>query len=331
MDLKRYLPDIRSSGLLWAAAAFVTLSACNALTLIPGRDNAIAEISSNPLGPVLAILIYDTPYTIAGILGLIILFSPVLFGTYVPARRRLSTFFWTASIIIAVVSGLIWDRFYAPPGVIGVGSSAAAIAGQAIVTVLAVFGLLKLWRQDTRKLGRMSSYWWHAYGVIYATLILTTIWFVVFLQSIFVPTELYNWRVHEFAFLIAIGATAVYGCANWSALGLDGKIRVDESLLNFHFDDLNDRFPSALPKLKVVFARLPSGSSAEFNPDRREILMQDSFRGVEYFPAAKQVDGALLHAMVHAALHYSGKTDGTPEAKAELDALAKQVGANAEA
>lgn len=333
MDIKQYIPDIRSSGLFWVAAAFLTLSVCNALTLIPGRDNAIADISANPLGPVLAVLIYDTPYTIAGLLGLIMLFSPVLFGTYVPARRRLSMFFWTASITIAVVSGLIWDRFYAPPGVIGVGSSAAAIAGQAIVTVMAVFGLLRLWRQDTRKLGRMSSYWWHAYGVIYATLILTTIWFVVFLQSIFVPTELYNWRVHEFAFLIATGVTTAYGCANWSALGLDGKVRVDETLLNFHFDDLNDRFPDPLPKLKVVFAHLPPNSPAGFFPERGEIRMPYSYQGVEYFQAVKQVDGALLNAMVHAAVHYSAKssTPGTRDAKADFEALAKQVGADPEA
>ena len=332
LDIKSYFADLRSSGLFWVAAVLVVLSVVNLLTLIPGRDNAISYVTSNPAGPVLAVLIYDTPYTIAGLLGLVMIFGAVLFGTYVPQRRRLSVFFISASLVIAVISGLIWDKFYATPGVIGVGSSAVAIAGQAIVAVLAAFGLLRLWRQDTRKLGRMSSYWWHAIALIYVTLILTTVWFVVFLQSIFVPTLLYNWRVHEFAFVIAVGATLVYEGVNWSALGLDGKVRVDETLLNYHFDDLNDRFARPLPKLKVVFAKLPADSPGEFRPDLAEILMPDSYEGVEYFGDAKRIDGALLHAMVHAALYYSSRPwkHGTPEAKEGFEELAGSVGASPE-
>jgi hypothetical protein len=332
LDLKSYFGDLRSSGLLWVAAPLVVLSVVNVLTLIPGRDNAISYISTSPAGPVLAVVIYDTPYTIAGLLGLVMIFGPVLFGTYVPQRRSLSAFFISSSLIIAVVSGLIWDEFYAPRGVFGVGSSAVAIAGQATVAVLAAFGLLKLWRQDTRKLGRMSSYWWHAFALIYVTLILTTVWFVVFLQSIFVPTQLYNWRVHEFAFVIAVGATLVYVGVNWSAMGLDGRVRVDETLLNYHFDDLNDRFVQPLPKLKVVFAGLPAGSPAEFRPDVAEILMPDSYRGEEYFGEAKRVDDALLHGMIHAALYYSRKPwkHEAPEAKEGFDVLAESVGASPE-
>ena len=133
----------------------------------------------------------------------------------------------------------------------------------------------------------MSSYWWYSFAVIYATLILTTVWFVVFLQSIFVPTQLYNWRVHELAFLLAIGVTAVYEASQVVGAGSRRKVRVDEMLLNFHFDDLNDRFVRPLPKLRVIFARLPAGAPREFHPELGEIWIPESFRGTEYFAVAR--------------------------------------------
>lgn len=333
MDLNRYVPDLRASGIFWVIASFAALSALNVATLPFGPDRVLSEINANPLGSILSVVVFDTPWTIGGLLGLVVLFAPVLFGTPVSQRRELSVFFTVASLVVGIVAGILWDRFYDETGVVGAGSSAVAIAGQGIIFALAFFGLLRLWRQDTRKLGRMSSYWRSSFAVIYATIILTTVWFVVFLQSIFVPTLLYNWRVHEFAFLLAIGVTVIYEGATWSAQGLDGKLRVDETLLNFHFDDLNDRFVKPLPKLRVVFADLPPGSPGEFHPERGEIRIPKSFRGAEYFPLAKQVDDALLHGMVHADLYYSGRPwqHGEPGTKAGFDAAAEGVGTGPEA
>jgi hypothetical protein len=332
MDLRRYLPDIRSSGLYWVIAGFATISILNVLTLVPGRDAVLSYFNANPLGPVLAVVVYDTPWTVAGLLGLVTLFVPVLFGTPVRQRRSASLYFLCSSALVGIAAGVLWDAYYDNAGVVGAGSSGIAIAGQSVVFSLALFGLLRLKRQDTRSLGRMSSYWWYAFAVIYSTLALTTVVFVVFLQPIFTPTLEYNWRVHEFAFLMAIGVTTVYEGATWSAQGLDGKVRVDEMLLNYHFDDLNDRFVKPLPKLRVVFGDVDGGVASEFHPERGEIWVSRSFCGVEYFPSAKEVDDALLHAMVHADLYYSGRPwqHGRTEVREEFDANAEGVGASRE-
>jgi hypothetical protein len=332
LDLERYLPDVRASGLFWVLGAFSVLVVLNILTLLFGPETVLSDLNGNPLGGILSVVVFDTPGTIGGLLGLVLLFTPILFGTPVAQRSNISGFFVIASFSVGIFAGLLWDRFYDQTGVVGAGSSAVAIAGQGVILTLAFLGLIRLWRQDARSMGRMSSYWWHSFAVIYATLILTTVWFVALLQPIFIPTLQYNWRVHEFAFLLSIGGTLVYGGVYWSALGLDGKMRVDEMLLNFHFDDLNDRFASPLPKLRVAFAGLPSGSPGEFHPETGEIWIPDSLRGVEYRPRAREVDDALLHAMVHASLYYSGRPwqHGQPDVKAAFDAEAEGVAASPE-
>lgn len=314
---------------MWVVFAYGVIIVLNAATLPIGPDRVLSEINPNPLGTIISLVVYDTPWSLAGLLGLIILFTPVLFGTPVSQRRSTSIFFTFGSIAIGIVAGALWDRFYDNTGLIGAGASGVAIAGQGIIFALAFVGLLRLWRQDTRRLGRMSSYWWYAFAVIYATLILTTLWFVVFLQSIFIPTQLYNWRVHEIAFSMSIGVALVFVCATWSAQGLDGKLRIDEMLLNYHFDDLNDRFARPLPKLRVVFGGLQVGDLASFHPERGELWVPTSFRNKEYFPIAKELDNALLHGMVHAELYYSHKPwkHGEMGTKEAFDAAAEGVGA----
>ena len=329
VDLKRYLPDMRTSGMYWVAAGFGILSVLNALTLVPGPENVLSSVNGNPLAPVLAVIVFDTPWTIAGLIGLVVLFSPVLFGAPVGARRTVSLFFVAASFVVGITAGALWDAYYDELGVVGAGASGIAIAGQGVVFGLAILGLVRLWRQDTRGLGRMSRYWWQSFAVIYATLILTTIWFVVLLQPIFTPTLLYNWRVHEIAFLMSVSVTLLFGLVARSALGLDGKVRVDEMLLNFHFDDLAGRFARHLPKLKVGFSDLPPGTRSEFRPETGEVLLPGTLRGTEYAAHHKEVDDALLHGMVHAELYYSGRPweHGHPETRKEFDALAAEVGA----
>ena len=48
------------------------------------------------------------------------------------------------------------------------------------------------------------------FTVVYATLILSTLYFVAVLQPVFTPSVLYNWRVHEIAFIVGIAATFLY-------------------------------------------------------------------------------------------------------------------------
>ncbi|HYB04363.1 MAG TPA: hypothetical protein VED17_07870, partial [Nitrososphaerales archaeon] len=50
----------------------------------------------------------------------------------------------------------------------------------------------------------------NAFRVIYATLVVTTLWFILILQPIFVYTSQYNWRVHEISFLSGVLVTTIF-------------------------------------------------------------------------------------------------------------------------
>lgn len=328
MDLNRYLPDLRESGLLIVAAAYGLLIVLNVATLVPGPVKVLDELNPSPLAPVLAIIVFDTPWTLAGLAGLVMLLGAVLFTTPVNQRLKLSLFFLCWSFSVAVIAGALWDTYYDETGFVGAGASAIAIAGQAIICTVSAFGILRLIRKDTRDLGRMSSYWWYSSLVIYATMILTTIWFVVFLQSIFVPTELYNWRVHEFAFFIAIAGTVLFEGATWST----GGPQVDKMLVNFHFDDLNDRFDGRLPKLKVSFSQLPQGDSGDFDPATSSVLLPLSLNHQDYRKVGNELDACLLHGMVHAYLFLEGGAwkHGDPATRERFNSLAGRVGASPE-
>lgn len=224
-------------------------------------------------------------------MGVTVLFAPVLFGTSVDRRRSLSLFFVVASLLTGVVSLLLWDEFYALPGGTGAGSSSVAIAAQAVVFGLAVFSCIRLFRKDTRKLGPTSSYWWYSFLAIYLVLIGSTLVFVLVLQPVFGPTTLYNWRAHEFAFVLGVGAAVAY-----ESTGMAGdfgrSIPVDEMLVNFHYDDLNYSFHPPLPKCRVAF-----GPEASFNTETMEVVIPESFRGKDYRSVGRDLDEAILSMM----------------------------------
>lgn len=332
MNLNRRLPDLKESGLPIVFVVYGVLIALNAATLIPGPVAVLLALDSNPLGPVLSIIVYDTPWSLAGIAGLVLLLGAVLFATPVSQRRGLSIFFVTSTILTGIVSGMIWDRYFDATPYIGAGVSAIAIAGQSVLFTLSIFGICRLFRQDTRRLGRMSSYWWYSFLLIYATIILTTIWFVVFLQSIFVPTEQYNWRVHEIAFFLAIAGTLAYEGLTWRSQGFRGRLAIDGMLANFHFDDLNDRFGGTLPKLRVAFGDLPPGTPGAYDPATSTVIVPAGYRDEDYRLVGIEFDRALLHGMVHAGLYLRGGPwqHGAQGVKEVFDPVAAEVGASPE-
>lgn len=332
MSARSYLAEFSPSGLTIAIGAYGTLMVINLLTLALGRSEVLTELNRTPAGAVLAPLVFDSWGTLAGLGGVVLLFSPVLFGTPVAARRNLSVFFVAAGISIGILAALLWDAFYDNTPYYGSGGSSMAISAQAVVFALAIVGIVRLARQDTRRLGPLSSHWWYSFLAIYVTLILTTLWFVLSLEPIFIPTLLYNWRAHEIGFLLAVAVTFLYAGANWRGLGLDGVVRIDEMLLNFHYDDLCSGFPVRLPKYHVGFGEDVPRPWGEFDPDRALIRVSSSFMGRDYREDGRDLEEALLHAMVHAELFLEGKpwAHGLPETKAAFDEIAGSVGANPE-
>ncbi len=329
MGIGRYAPELSGSGLGRVVAAFASLVALNLVTLALGPTGVLVRLNTNPAGALLSPFVFDSWGTIGGLAGVVLLFAPLLFGTPVSQRRALATFFLTASIVVGVSSAVLWDRFYDTTGLFGSGASAIAITSQGIIFALAIVGLLRLARQETRRLGALSSHWWYSFAIIYSTLILTSLWFIFVLEPIFVPTTLYNWRVHEFGFVFGAAATVGFAGARWRALGLDGVVRIDEMVMNFHFDDLCVRFPLRLPKYHVVFRPGPTREYAELHPEREEIWVSEDFRDREYRVDGPEFEAALLHAMVHEELLVEGTAwaHGESDGRARFDEAAKKVGA----
>ncbi len=327
--IARYVAELTESGLIWVIAVFFCLIALNLATLGMGRSAVLATLNSNPAGALLAPFVFDSWGTIGGLGGVVLLFAPVLFGTPVSQRRPLSLFFATASVAIGVLAALLWDAFYDDTGLFGSGSSSIAIAAQGLIFALSILGLVRLARQDTRDLGPLSGHWWYSFAIIYFTLILTSLWFILSLEPIFVPTTLYNWRVHEFGFLFAAAAAFAYAGVRWRGLGLDGVVRIDETLMNFHFDDLCGRFPSRIPKYHVVFAEVGGAEKSELHPERGEVWVSGEFRNRAYDVAGPDFERTLLRAMVRAELLAEGMDpeDGTRGTASRFDEVARLVGA----
>jgi hypothetical protein len=328
LGIRRYFPELSKSGLSWVIVAFLALIVVNLATFAIGRTEVLDVLNSSPFGALLAPFVYDSWGTIGGLGGVVLLFSPVLFGTPVSQRRSLSVFFVTSSIAIGVFAALLWDAFYDNTGLYGSGSSSIAISAQGVIFALSLLGLVRLARQDTRRLGTLSSHWWYSFAIIYSTLILTSLWFVLSLEPIFIPTLLYNWRVHEFGFLFAVTATAAYAGRRWSALGLDGVVRIDEMLMNYHFDDLSLRLPVRIPKYRVLFKQVRGSDTMELHPELGEIWVSESFRDKEYSVEGPEFEKELLGVMVRAALVAEGTNpeDGTHETARRFDEIAKFVG-----
>lgn len=207
----------------FSLAGFLVLAALNIATLLVAPATVLAHLQGSTPGAIFANFVFDSPGTLAGLLGSILLFAPLLLGTPKNQRKTLSVYFLVASIVVGVSSSLFWD-FQFRNGSPSYGSSAIDISAQSIIFTLSIFGLVRsFYRND--KTVQMDSYVKNSFRIIYCTLIVTTIWFIIFLEPIFVPTTQYNWRVHEIAFISGILLTTVY----LAALNIRVKTRNDSS------------------------------------------------------------------------------------------------------
>lgn len=183
---------------------YVSLVALNLITLFIGPERVLLELNLQWWGTLVSVIDFDSWGTVGGLLGIVVLFVPVVLGWESSRRKGLSLFFLGASVAVGVVASVAWNALYNHTGVIGAGSSSIAIAAQGMVFALALFGLGGLFR------GKQLDGDYYFFAAMYLTIVVSTLYFVLVLQPIFVPSPLYNWRVHEFGFILGALAAAVY-------------------------------------------------------------------------------------------------------------------------
>ena len=193
---------------------FFALAALNLTTFFLGPSTILTVLDHNSWGVFFAPFVFDSWGTIYGLLGVTILFAPVLLGAPKKERKLLSLYFLSTSVSIGLISTIIWNSAFNGDGAFPYGSSSIDIAAQSIIFTLSIMALLRLVHQKSH----LEKYARNSFAIIYVTLIVTTLWFVLLLEPIFVPSNEYNWRVHEIAFLIGILITVVYTAIRSSAL-----------------------------------------------------------------------------------------------------------------
>jgi hypothetical protein len=187
---------------------FLLVAVVNLATLFYGTERLLVSSGNHLLGAVAASFVFDSWGTLAGLVGAVILFAPILLGATSSHRRSIAAFFTIASVAIGIGSSLLWDLLFRNGNALSYGSSAIDIAAQSIIFTLAVYALIKSLIFDGDYGG--DAYIRNSLRIIFGTLIVTTLWFILFLEPIFVPTDLYNWRVHEIAFICGAAFTVVY-------------------------------------------------------------------------------------------------------------------------
>lgn len=206
-DLQYIRTNVVRSGLVWVIIVFGLLILINIITLAIGPDRVLSFLEARSWGVVASVFVFDSWGTAGGLAGVIILFVPVLFGVRSQVRLATSIFFILTSVFAGIAANVVWSDVYNPGGIIGAGSSSIALSGQAVIFTMSIFGLAKLLLTKGDAATRPVR---EFFFVAYVTLIVSTLYFVIVLEPIYIPTLLYNWRVHEIAFFLAAGVTALF-------------------------------------------------------------------------------------------------------------------------
>ena len=196
-------------GLIIVLSGFASIVILNLLTLELGPSKVLANYvqGNHPWGILLSFSVFDSWGSIIGLLGVIPLFVPILIGKKDRHKIRVSTFFVGASMVLGILASVVWDMLHESTGI----SVAYGASGIAIVALSIIFSeSCILITQTLRATERASSSTRSALIIVYLTLILTSLWFVLFIQPIFIPSNQYNWQVHEFGFGIGIISTLVF-------------------------------------------------------------------------------------------------------------------------
>jgi hypothetical protein len=217
----RIVSWVAGSGFSIVVFAYTALIAMNLLTLLFGAPGIYAMLSSTHYGVLLSFIIYDTPGTIGGLVGVAIIFGLLTFlRELVQGRAAFFSLRPLGFVLISILSGIgataLWNYCCNAGGGMPSGSSGIDFAATSCLIVYASSDFIRL--LSGRKGAVRGSDQWFASNVLplfYAPVIAIFLVYVLFVQPISVPTTAYNWRVHEFAFLIACGATSFSEILEW--------------------------------------------------------------------------------------------------------------------
>jgi hypothetical protein len=199
--------EFLDSGLGWVVTVFSLMAALNVLTYLAGQQQILRFMEGPGWWSLASVAVFDSWGTVGGLLGVVALFVPFLMAVGRGERKRLSIFFVATSVGCGYAALLIWNLFLGG-GTLGYGASAIPIAAQSVLFGLSVVGVAQLVRGAA---GGSSDRFSRAFfPAVYLVLIVSTLALVLVIQPIFIPTELYNWQAHELAFLLGLGATAIY-------------------------------------------------------------------------------------------------------------------------
>ncbi len=195
------------SGFGFVIACFSIVTVLNLLTFELGPSRVLANlIEANGLvGALLSFIVFDSWGSVVGLLGVIALFAPILIGSDAHAKLWRSYYFVLASLGLSVLACAAWDILIKnPDGSIAYGASAIAIVALSVIFSEACFFSLRFLRNRTRMHGGVALFF------VYLTLIVTTLWFVLLIQPIFMPSPGFNWQVHGLGFTLGAFSTIIF-------------------------------------------------------------------------------------------------------------------------
>ena len=179
------------------------------LTLVLGPSRVLVDYMQGnyPWGILLSFSVFDSWGSIIGLLGVIPLFAPILIGKKNSQKISVSIFFVAASLGLGIVASTVWDFFHESAGsTVAYGGSAIAVVALSIIFSESCILLTQDLIVKKRAYGSTNS----ALMIVYLTLILSSLWFILFIQPIFLPSNQYNWQVHEYGFVLGILSTLAF-------------------------------------------------------------------------------------------------------------------------
>lgn len=327
--MSRISTEIYRSGFFVVCTAYATIVLVNVATLILNQGSILNWLEDRTWGILVSFTVFDSWWTICGIVGLLVFFATILIGTISSQRFSLSIYFVICSIGLGVVSQELWNTFYNHAGSIPSGSSSIALAGLGMVFTFSLFCIARLWRQNYKRYGPLSRSIWYYLLIVYASIIFSTVWYIAYGQPIFVPVKGYNWRVHEIAFIGAALISTLYGLISAKKQNFYRNVVLDEDLMNCRFADFNEeKFYNRLPIYQIIFMLLKGGETMECHPEIKQIWVAEHLRGLDYDSVSQVFDTTLLHEMVHAELHRRNEDwqHGLPNIRDDFNAVALEVG-----
>ena len=224
--------EFKDTGIPIIIVVYCAVIAVSLATLPLGTLKIVYALSSISGGWLLSIFVFDSWGTVGGMLGIVVFYGIVVYGTNRTRRSEMSIFLLASTIAIGIVAGLLYDVFFDNAYYLGVklisdGSSTIPVAGEGAVTALSAVGLGHLLKARNWRLGTRNKTISISLGALFLSNIVLSLNYVLFLQPAFVLTRGYNWQAHGIAFVLGVVAGMVYAPIRRVPIGIQ---MVEEAL-----------------------------------------------------------------------------------------------------